>query len=186
MLHPSIHNATAWVYIAVTIAWSFILACGMGFLFYYRKIPGLQLRRLPLVFASIISLHCYWTVCMLGYIIAPFAPCAAGFWMMSIYLPIGVAIFHLANSRFLDIASRQIQFTRHTFGIRDNGRVPQEKSWKKFFFKPCQGKNMSRMTVTIAIALAVQVSMTSISLAPGSLISSHRSLMLSLNISIFH
>jgi hypothetical protein len=176
MLNPSVLNTTAWIYIAVTITWTVILACGMGFLFYYRKLPGLQLRRLPLVFVSIISLHCYWTVCMLGYIIAPFAPCAAGFWMMSIYLPIGVAIFHLANSRFLDVASRQSQFTKHTLSIRDNLKLSPQKSWKKFFVKTGQGANKNRMTVTIAIPLAVQVSITPISLAPENLVASHHSL----------
>jgi hypothetical protein len=164
MLHLSILNTTAWVYIAITIAWTLMLACGMGFLFHYRKIPGLRLRRPPLVFVSIISLHCYWTVCMLGYIIAPFAPCAAGFWMMSIYLPIGVAIFHLANSRFLDVASRQSQFTRHSLGIRNDKRLPEKKSWKNFFVKTGQGANINRMTITIAIPLAIQVRITSFSL----------------------
>lgn len=99
-------------YVGLAIAWTSTLLAGMTFLWYHRRLPCLQIRRLPLVFLAISPLHAYGTVCLIAYIIAPLAPCTAEYWMMSIWLPFGIAMFHAANSQFLHIASRQKQFAR--------------------------------------------------------------------------
>lgn len=108
--HPVL-DRVGWTYIGVVIGWTTILAAAMSFLWYHRRLPQLQIRRLPLVFVAMTMLHMYWTLCMIGYVIGPVAPCAAEYWIMSILVPFGIAIFQVANTQFLHIASQQRRFT---------------------------------------------------------------------------
>lgn len=78
-----------WIYIGVVIGWTIVLATAMSVLWYHRRLPILQMRRLPLVFVAMGALHIYWTLCMIGYVISPVAPCAAEYWIMSIIVPAG-------------------------------------------------------------------------------------------------
>ncbi|KAF2200382.1 hypothetical protein GQ43DRAFT_432554 [Delitschia confertaspora ATCC 74209] len=99
-----------WTYIGLSAVWTCILLGGMYFLYSYRHLPNLQIRRLPLVFTAICSLHAYGVLVMCCYTIMPALPCNAEFWIMSIYLPFGIALFATANSQFLHIATLQEKF----------------------------------------------------------------------------
>ncbi|KAF4983967.1 hypothetical protein FZEAL_759 [Fusarium zealandicum] len=94
-------------WIVFTFAWSFVLAGGMYFLWRRRDMPLLRIRGLPLSFSAIISLHLYWAAVETGYIYFPLATPEVEFWIMSTYLPFGIALFHAANSRFLHVAKAQ-------------------------------------------------------------------------------
>ncbi|KKY37978.1 hypothetical protein UCDDA912_g02007 [Diaporthe ampelina] len=78
----------------------------MGFLWYRRDTPLLKIRGLSLSFAAIAFLHTYWMVVQMAYIANPF-PQQAEYWIMGIYLPFGIALFHASNTRFLYIARQQ-------------------------------------------------------------------------------
>lgn len=101
-------------YIGIAIAWSIILYGAMGVLWSHRRLPQLQMRRLPLVFAALTILHIYWTLCMIVYIIAPVIPCSVEYWIMSILLPLGIAMFQVANTQFLYVACGQRRFNGNT------------------------------------------------------------------------
>ncbi|KAG8168556.1 hypothetical protein KVR01_001305 [Diaporthe batatas] len=78
----------------------------MGFLWYRRDTPLLRIRDLNLSFAAIGFLHTYWMAVQMAYIVKPFPP-QAEYWIMGIYLPFGIALFHASNSRFLYVARQQ-------------------------------------------------------------------------------
>lgn len=86
--------------------WTLLVGAGMGFLWYRRDTPLLKIRGLNLSFAAIGFLHTYWMAVQMAYIADPFPP-QAEYWIMGIYLPFGIALFHASNSRFLYIARQQ-------------------------------------------------------------------------------
>lgn len=71
-----------WAYVGIAIAWTVALASGLLFLHTHRHLPGIRMRRLPVLFTGVISLHIYGIVCIIGYVIGPLAPCSAEFWIM--------------------------------------------------------------------------------------------------------
>lgn len=62
------------------------------------------------MFTAVTILHIYWTLCMIGHVFAPLVPCAAEYWVMSLLLPFGIALFQAVNTQFLCVASRQRYF----------------------------------------------------------------------------
>lgn len=149
-------------YLGLAIAWTVALAAGILFLHHHRHLPCLQIRRLPLVFAAVCSLHMYGAVCCIAYVIAPLAPCTAEFWLMSIYLPFGIAMFHAANSQFLHIASRQKRFVRRsTISSYSLDEQQAERLANSRFRRILKGveraDKIERMMVWIGIGLAIQV-----------------------------
>ncbi|KAF7540541.1 hypothetical protein G7Z17_g12161 [Cylindrodendrum hubeiense] len=94
-------------WITFSIAWTLVLAGGMTFLYRHRDMPMLRIRGLPLSFSAVILLHLYWGAVQTGYCYQPIAPPVVEFWIMNIWLPFGIALFHASNSRFLHVASSQ-------------------------------------------------------------------------------
>lgn len=95
--------------------WTLFVGAGMGFLWYRRDTPLLRIRDLNLSFAAIGFLHTYWMAVQFAYIANPFPP-QAEYWIMGIYLPFGIALFHASNTRFLYIAGQQRRrFVRNSY-----------------------------------------------------------------------
>lgn len=53
-------------YITIFIVWNVLTVASLVFLWLNRQHPSLRIRRLPLLFAGIISLHIYGSICCLG------------------------------------------------------------------------------------------------------------------------
>ncbi|KAL0934865.1 uncharacterized protein CTRU02_209456 [Colletotrichum truncatum] len=90
--------------------WTIMVICGMAFLYVNRNMPFLRIRGLALSFASVTLLHLYWFSCQAGLSYGSLMPDSAEFWVMSLYLPFGIALFHASNSRFLHIAKAQRKY----------------------------------------------------------------------------
>ncbi|KOS20617.1 hypothetical protein ESCO_005392 [Escovopsis weberi] len=97
-------------YCVFATIWTLILASGMAFLWVRREMPILRIRGLPLSFAAITLMHLYWLAVELGYSYGPLMPEVAEYWIMSIWFPFGIALFHASNSRFLYVADAQRKF----------------------------------------------------------------------------
>lgn len=158
-------DSIGWTYISLIIVWSVLIVTGMTYLWINRNIPSLRMRRIPLLFAGIIPLHLYAIVCLLAYSIGPLVPCTAEFWVMSLYLPLGIALFHATNSQFFHLASRQKQFA-HMSRLQDAKSMDEERTrqaassrWKKFFVGDEKADNIERTLVFIGVGIAIQVSM---------------------------
>lgn len=112
-----------WIVFAVT--WTVILISGMAFLWTKRDMPILRIRGLGLSFTAIAFLHCYWVAVTTGYVYGPLMPEVAEFWIMSIWFPFGIALFHASNSRFLYVANAQKQYVKKTGDLGWDGQRPR-------------------------------------------------------------
>ncbi|EHK44472.1 putative GPCR GprK-type [Trichoderma atroviride IMI 206040] len=111
-------------FICWTTIWSLLLLWGMGFLIRHRQMSMLKIRGIWLSLSSILFLHLYWASVQLGYVFGPLYPGSCEFWIMSIYLPLGIGLFHASNTRFLHVAQRQKQFIDKS----DNPNAPTSKA----------------------------------------------------------
>lgn len=90
--------------------WTFLLLCGMGYLVYRRDTPTLRIRGIGLSLAAVVLLHLYYFSVQFGYIVGAMAPGDCEYWIMGTYLPLGIALFHASNSRFLYVAKAQKKY----------------------------------------------------------------------------
>lgn len=104
-------DAAGIFYVVFCGSWTLLLAVGMSFLWRRRNLPLLKVRGIPLSLTAVAFLHAYWMAVQLAYIANPF-PAQAQFWIMGLYLPIGIALFHASNSRFLYVAKQQRKFVQ--------------------------------------------------------------------------
>jgi hypothetical protein len=81
----------AWVIIA--IAYTFVLACELCLLNQYRAAFCVRIRSLKVVFSAVLMLHVYLVLVLLVYPWNGLFPCSAEFWIMSVFLPSGMAFF---------------------------------------------------------------------------------------------
>ncbi|KAK7413127.1 hypothetical protein QQX98_008013 [Neonectria punicea] len=94
-------------WITFTLSWTVLVAAGMVFLYRRRDMHMLRIRGLPLSLSAVVMLHLYWGAVQTGYCYFPIAPPVVEFWIMSIWLPFGIGLFHASNSRFLYVAKTQ-------------------------------------------------------------------------------
>jgi len=105
-------DAVGIFWLTLMASWTLLVFAGMIFLARKRHMPLLRMRGLPLSFAAIILLHLYYIAANLVYVTGPLWPNGLEFWIMSIWLPFGIALFHASNSRFLHVAQAQRRFVR--------------------------------------------------------------------------
>lgn len=110
---------------AFAAGWTALLAAGMAFLFQRRSMPILRIRGLPLSFCAILFLHAYWLAVQLGYVYGHLMPNGVEYWIMGIYFPFGVALFHASNSQFLHVAKRQKKYAQLSLPAGGKKRGPQ-------------------------------------------------------------
>lgn len=104
-------------WICWTCVWTVLVVAGMSYLVARRNTPLLRIRGLSLSLSAITLLHLYWISVQLGHIIGPLAPAQAEYWVMGIYYPFGIALFHASNSRFLHVSKAQKKYARHAGDI---------------------------------------------------------------------
>lgn len=98
------------LYVSIAIFWTAIVVCGSGFLLYHRNLPALRVRNTHLWTAAVAFLHTYWVLCLLAYVLNGTYPCAAEFWIMNLWLPLGIALYQVNGMHLLHIASVQTRF----------------------------------------------------------------------------
>ena len=143
----------------ISVVWTGVLAAGMAFLYRRRDMPHLRIRSLPLCFGSVIMLHTYWLCCSLAYIYGQLMPKAIEFWIMSIWLPFGIALFQASNAEFLHVSRAQRKYAR------DSGSVLSFRSEKArprnpvlAFFSRFQSLDFPRrMLLYVCMGMTVQV-----------------------------
>ncbi|KAG7140553.1 hypothetical protein HYQ45_002716 [Verticillium longisporum] len=107
-----VFDGVAIFWTAFASLWTALLVGGMAFLWTRRDMPILRIRGLPLSFGAVVCLHLYWIACQLGTSYGHLMPNGVEFWIMGIYLPFGIALFHASNSRFLHVAKAQMKYAQ--------------------------------------------------------------------------
>ncbi|KAI0472741.1 hypothetical protein GGR56DRAFT_697381 [Xylariaceae sp. FL0804] len=155
-----------WAYIGVGAAWTVILTGGVIFLHRHRRLPSLQIRRLPLVFSAVLLLHIFALSCMFGPMIGPLVPCDAQFWVMSIYLPFGMALLQAANSHFQHVASQQRKYAELS-NLEDRSfaekPLPADKTlplWRRALQRFRRADKTSKDLMYIYLAMVVNFFLT--------------------------
>ncbi|KUJ11505.1 uncharacterized protein LY89DRAFT_594537 [Mollisia scopiformis] len=95
------------LYASIAIAWTAILTLGSAWLIKNRHLPFLRIRNIPLAIASVCFLHVYLIKILLAYTTNGHFLCSAEFWIMSIYLPFGIALFQANMVQLLSISTQQ-------------------------------------------------------------------------------
>jgi hypothetical protein len=112
-------------YISFAIAWTVILYAGAAWLYMHRHIPYLKMRNIPLALAAVTFLHIYLVKILLAYTTNGHFPCSIEFWIMSIYLPFGIAFFQANLSQLLSIATQQRRLLEGSRNVKN----PQKGKW---------------------------------------------------------
>ncbi|VUC21972.1 unnamed protein product [Clonostachys rosea] len=143
-------------YCCFAAIWTAILIGGMVFLYRKRDMPILRIRGLALSFGSVILLHIYWLAVQFGYLYGKWMTAGVEFWIMGIWLPFGIALFHASNSRFLYVAEMQKRFIRSDTMEK---RVPQ--AGKKTLRQRYKALDYTtRMLAVVGTGMAIQFFLT--------------------------
>ncbi|KAM0347674.1 hypothetical protein ACHAPU_004688 [Fusarium lateritium] len=143
-------------WIVFTFVWTFIVAGGMYFLWRRRDMPMLRIRELPLSFAAIIMLHIYWGAIQTGYVYFPLFTPEGEYWIMSLYFPIGIALFHASNSRFLYVAKQQ----KELFGSEEKSPYKRRATSNSLLSRFKSLDYSKKVLVTIGLGMVVQFTLT--------------------------
>lgn len=95
------------IYAGFTIAWTVIVVSGAAWLICNRRLPHIKIRNLPLALTSTAFLHIYLVKILLAYTTNGHFFCAAEYWIMSIYLPFGIALFQAYLTQLRSIWEQQ-------------------------------------------------------------------------------
>lgn len=91
------------IYVVTAILYTAVLAVELFLLYRQRAAFGVRIRGLDIVFTSVSMLHVYLVLVLLVYPLNGHWPCSAEFWVMSIFLPLGMAIFQGRTPRDYNI-----------------------------------------------------------------------------------
>ncbi|KAJ5101154.1 hypothetical protein N7456_007206 [Penicillium angulare] len=100
--------------------WTVCVLLGVTYLIINRNAQTLRIRGLTLSLSSIGLLHLYWAVCQFATMIGALLPGDCQYWVMGIFLPLGISLFHASSTRFLHVANLQkkyAQYGHHLFEI---------------------------------------------------------------------
>ncbi|OTB14114.1 hypothetical protein K445DRAFT_23893 [Daldinia sp. EC12] len=148
-------------YVAFCATWTFLLLLGMAFLISNRRNPILKVRGIGLSLAAIGFLHVYWILAQITYPIGLTMPIIAAYtvqyFFMGIWFPLGVAMFHASNTRFLYVAKMQKRYMESSGYEKKPGCNGGSTSWL------CRLRNLdypTRVLIYIGLAGVVQVLLT--------------------------
>lgn len=100
-------------YVVVAILYTILLAGELYLLNRHRSSFSVRIRNLKIVFSAISILHIYLVLVLLVYPWNGLFPCTAEFWIMSVFLPSGMALFQVCNARVLTAYESQRRLRRN-------------------------------------------------------------------------
>ena len=125
------------------------------------------MRRIPLLFAGVIALHVYGAISIFAYPFGAYFPCSVIFWLMSILVPFGMAMFQAANTQFLHVASRQKQLA-HMSTLSDKKPISEKQAeamvnnrFKRILSGVERADRVNRSLILIGVGMVVQVGLPS-------------------------
>nr|POF14864.1 hypothetical protein CFP56_71248 [Quercus suber] len=94
-------------YAGIIVVWTIILSASITWLLWNRRLPYIRMRNLPLAITSTALLHVYLVKIFLAYTTNGHFLCSAEFWIMSVYLPLGIALFQANALQLRSISDQQ-------------------------------------------------------------------------------
>ncbi|KAH0536572.1 hypothetical protein FGG08_006556 [Glutinoglossum americanum] len=141
-------------YIAILIVWSLLVFAGLFALHINRHLSFIRMRNTRLTIAAVLTIHVYLSLVFLVYPLNGSFPCDAEYWIMSIYLPFGIALFQAQNLQLLSLSSMQKKLmlhpqTRPLVGRWPRGIAELRKAWRHMNL-------MTRLYTLIGAGMVVQ------------------------------
>jgi hypothetical protein len=87
------------LYLIFAAVWTVLSLISITFFLGNWKLPCLRVCRMPLRILAVYTLHVYWCICMLAYVLNGFFACSMEHWVMSTYLPVGIALYQASNTQ---------------------------------------------------------------------------------------
>ncbi|CAI7610076.1 unnamed protein product [Penicillium glandicola] len=162
-----IFDSLAKFYVSAAIVWTSAILAGSAFLIVNREEQCIRIRNLFLALSAVACLHVYWILCMVAYSMGDKYPCVAEYWIMSIYLPLGIALFQANSMQLLSVFGIQEKLL---FGAQQPYRphlADRAKFSKRSLFQWKQLNLVQRTELGIAVGMVVQVSASSAPAALG-------------------
>jgi hypothetical protein len=158
-------DALGKIYVSIALVWTVILYTGITWLILNRNLYFLKMRNIFLAVVSTTFLHLYLVKILLAYVTNGHFSCAAEFWIMSIYLPFGIALFQANMVQLHSVSSRQKKLlqTLQTQGFLAQEAVPlrlPERGLRLLWKKWCAMTAARRTEILIAVGMVAQVSLS--------------------------
>lgn len=144
-------------YTAFIIIWTVILYAGVFWMIANRRLPSIKIRNVPIAVTSVSFLHIYLLKIVMAYTTNGHFPCSAEFWIMSIYLPFGIALFQANLVQLHSISDQQ----KKLLSSAASSTVSMRRSsgllghWKNL-------PQLKKAYVYIGIGMAVQLIITAV------------------------
>lgn len=161
---PPNWNSVGIFYVTFAGVWTTVVASGMIFCLCNRHIPALRIRSLPLAFIGITLLHIYWCLAQIVYPIGATLPTLVAYTLqyftMGIWFPLGIALFHAANLKFLRVAELQKQFESTAPAIRMRAGEQKTTSRMSWIRQWKDVKAENKVFILIGVAMVFQIVLT--------------------------
>ena len=151
------------LYVAIAVFWTAVLTCGTIYLVRNRHLPAMKVRNTRLWLSALISLHSYWVLCWCAYVLNGVYPCSAEYWIMSLWLPLGIALFQVNGMHLVQIAKRQERFMCPKSREIDQSIRRRDSCWSRLRGLFLPGTLSREQKLGIAIGLLLQVGVYSFS-----------------------
>ena len=141
--------------IAFAVLWTSFLTVGATYLIINRNAQCVRIRNLSLAISAVACLHVYWIITISVYPLNGTFPCNAEYWIMSIYLPLGVALFQANSMQLLSVAGLQNKM------LQADSKAPLVKppanTFRRYWIKWNKMSHVKRAELGIAVGMVVQV-----------------------------
>jgi len=145
-------------YISIVAIWTCLLVPVSIFLIRNRHLPYLRMRNIPLAIGAVVTLHVYWILCLIAYVLNGFFPCTTEYWIMSIYLPLGIALFQASNSQLLSIATAQKKYAQGDSLVKSQPIIDPRVRGLRKYWQRLRAYNATKNTMAwIGIGMTLQV-----------------------------
>lgn len=146
-------------YAGFIVAWTVLLYAGVVWLVLNRSLPHIKIRNVPIAVTSVTCLHLYLIKIVLAYTTNGHFLCSLEFWIMSIYLPFGIALFQANLVQLHSISDQQKKMLKSSSSSASSLMPPRSRSlcqkWKDL---PSLQKSYSY----IGIGMLIQVIVTAV------------------------
>ena len=101
-------DAVGKAYIVFASLWTMVVMAGLTVLLMYRRLDFVRMRNTTLVASAVLTIHVYLVLAILLYPVNGAWPCDLEFWIMSVYFPLGIALFQAQVGHHESTASKAL------------------------------------------------------------------------------
>lgn len=156
---PIIFDDVAKAYVAIIALWTAFITSGVYGIWHNRKLPFIRMRNPFLLGCSVGALQIYLVMVFIVYPLNGTFTCSAEYWIMTLYLPIGIALFQLQNTVLLSrsLLQEDMVWTEHEH-TATRARALRDKTGLAYLIERFKQMTAFMKTRTlIVVGLVVQV-----------------------------